>query len=82
MGTHTQGKAVETDGRSLTLRRASDRDADVGGLERRGVVDAVAGHTDLVVGAGVRVDHLLQRVDDQELVLRQDLRTRPFFKFT
>ena len=43
------------------------RDADVGRLQRRRVVDAVAGHRDdVAVG--------LQRVDDAQLVLRRDAR--------
>ena len=42
--------------------RAADSDADVGLLQRRRVVHAVAGHADDVAGA-------LQRLDDLELVL-------------
>ena len=47
--------------------RAADRDADVGLLERRRVVDPVAGHAD-------DVTLRLQRLDDPELVLGQNHR--------
>jgi hypothetical protein len=47
--------------------RFAHRDTDVGGLERRGVVDAVTGHRhDLV--------HRLQRLCDEHLVLGDDAR--------
>ena len=44
---------------------AADRDADVGLLQGRRVVDAVAGHADDAAGP-------LQRLDDLELMLGKD----------
>ena len=47
--------------------RLAHRDADVGGLERGRVVDAVAGHRDDLA-------HRLQRLRDAHLVLGNDAR--------
>jgi hypothetical protein len=47
------------------LGAAAHRDPDVGGLDRRRVVDPVSGHRD-------HVPLLLERVDEQHLVLRCD----------
>ena len=57
----------EVGGGARRVGRPADRNADIGLLQGRGVVHAVAGHADDVAGA-------LQRLDNLELVLGEDPR--------
>ncbi len=53
--------------RARRVRRAGNRDAYVGLFQRRGVIDAVAGHADDQAA-------LLQSLDDGVFMLREDAR--------
>src|SRR5581483_1559807 len=69
---HYRAKIVveHNDGRCLASdvgAAPAHRDADVRGLERRGVVDPVTGHRDDLAVC-------LQRLDDAQLLLREDPR--------